>query len=277
MLAKDSDKKQWPDPKDYGLPYVEITPLQPKEVASEEPTIQEVSEPPVIEQEVAPVAAATQIDPGSLKHESTEQTTQEIPQKVIVPTEAAELKKSSSWVWAVVLIGLGIVAVIIWQITVNRQRSGSDEAFEIVDIPTSGTPASTNSPSTETTVTDQNQPAANQDTISSQVNSNPNISKPAETGTTIAARASGNLIRVDSKEERPQFYIIVGSLPSEKLAIEEANGYFGRSSELYLIAPYDGGKNYRLALYKFGSFNAAAEKLGEIKSQYSEELWILKY
>jgi hypothetical protein len=273
MLAKDSDKKQWSDPKDYGLPYIEITPLKPKAV-EETPVIQEMSETPAVEQEMTPVAAAPQIEPSSLKHESTQQNNQESLKKVAAPTQAEEPKKSSSWVWAVLLIGLGIVAVIIWQITTNQQGSESGQAFEIVNSPTNETSVSASSPST---IADQNQPVENQGTIDSVSNSNPNISKPAETGTTIAARASGNLIRIDSKGERPQYFIIVGSLPNEKLALEEANGYFGRSSELYLIAPYDGGRNYRLALYKFGSFNAAAEKLGEIKSQYTEELWILKY
>jgi hypothetical protein len=30
MAAKDSENNQWTDPKDYGLPFVEITPLRAK-------------------------------------------------------------------------------------------------------------------------------------------------------------------------------------------------------------------------------------------------------
>ena len=276
MSAKDSDNKQWPDPKDYGLPFVEITPLRAKAMAEEVSLADELTSPPVPETITpVPVVSELETEPAKPVEEITSIAGQQA--KTPVASKHGEEEKSSLWVWAVILIGLGIVAVIVWQIMANQNTQASKPVFEIVDEPATETPAVTADFPAETTATDQNQPVVNQDSITPSNISNPNISKPAETGTTIANTASGNLIRVESKAERPQYFIIVGSLPNEKLALEEANQYYGKSAELYLIAPHDGGRNYRLALSKFGSFKLASEKLEEIKSQYKEELWILKY
>ena len=108
-------------------------------------------------------------------------------------------------------------------------------------------------------------------------NSNPNISNPEESGTTIANSVPGTIVRIESKAERPQYFIVVGSLPNENLALDEAKNYQGKAAEIFLIAPYEESRNYRLAVGKYNSFKSAAEDLERIKSNYSESLWILKY
>jgi hypothetical protein len=277
MSAKDTDKKQWTDPKDFGLPYVEIIPLRLK-VISEEGSEPLPAESLVPEGETSATTQIEAVPAAKPSPEAEVLSPSTRPQPTVAKFEKKEEKeKSSSWVWAVALIGLGIVAVIIWQILANQKPRASEAVLELVDQPVETASEESNAISTETTPTDQNQIAVNQDSITTSTISNPNISNPAETGTTIATTASGNLIRVESKAERPQYFIIVGSLPNEKMALEEANQYFGRNAEIYLISPYDGGRNYRLALSKYPSFKAAAEQLEEIKSQYTEELWILKY
>lgn len=279
MSAKDSDKHQWTDPKDYGLPYVEITPIQSKASSMDKTPHEPLAEP----QTFAKVEAETVIpvfsEPTNGNSEVLKKSEEVAPSKVSDPVliKPVSEKKSSSWVWAVVLIGVGIVAVIVWQIQSNMNSGNPEPVFEILEEPTNETLPTRVDPTPESTPTEQNQGIVNQDSIRSINNSNPNIPKPAETGTTIANIPSGTLIRVESKAERPQYFIIVGSLPNEKLATEEANQYFGRSSEIYLITPFDGGSNYRLAIAKFGSFRLAAEELERIKSQYTEALWILKY
>ncbi|GAA0877151.1 hypothetical protein GCM10009119_01190 [Algoriphagus jejuensis] len=279
MPENDSDKKQWSDPKDYGLPFVEIIPLkshtEPDEAIEEGkiPSLAEIVEE-AIDSEIP--LAPKPIDVISVPEEVEQPLPTKAPATVVFD-KPAEKKKSNAWVWVVVLIGLGIVAVIVWQILANNKTDKVETVFEVVEQPIPNTPIAAPDSSAQTTATDQNQALVNQDSIAIPSNSNPNISNPTETGTTIANSASGNLIRVESKAERPQYFIVVGSLPNERLAIEEAGQYFGRSAELFLITPYDGGRNYRLALYSFGSFSLAAQKLEEIKSQYTEELWILKY
>ncbi|HSF56339.1 MAG TPA: hypothetical protein VLA71_21455 [Algoriphagus sp.] len=279
MSAIDSDKKQWPDPKDFGLPFVEITPIRAKTEAVKTEAEKLPSEPGIVVEtktgKTLPSLSETKpVNEEAVKtFESIIQSLDSTP----IDNKSKEEKKSSAWVWAVVLIGLGIVSVIIWQIQSRMNTTKSNPAVEVNEPSQKEVLPAAAELTPESTLTDQNQKAVNQDSINTLNNSNPNISKPAETGTTIANTGSGKLIRVESKADRPQYFIIVGSLPNEKMALEEANLYLGKSLEIYLIAPIDGGRNYRLALARFGSFTQAAEKLEEIKSQYTEELWILKY
>ena len=132
-------------------------------------------------------------------------------------------------------------------------------------------------PLAETTVTDTAVSTDNQEAIISINNSNPNLSKPAQTGTTIANTVSGNLIRIESKAEKVRYFIVVASLPNEQLALELADNFSGKSPERYLIAPYETSPNYRIAIGKFDTWKAAADEVARIKSQYSEDLWILNY
>ncbi|NVK48244.1 MAG: SPOR domain-containing protein, partial [Cyclobacteriaceae bacterium] len=78
-------------------------------------------------------------------------------------------------------------------------------------------------------------------------------------------------------EDRSRYFIVVGSLPSERLAVEKSAEYWDRASELYLITPYEDSPNYRLAIGRYYSFSQANQALSEIKDDYSEALWILKY
>lgn len=277
MAAKDSDKKQWTDPKDYGLPFVEITPIRAKAIP-----IEAIVALPYVDKEVE--QEIEKMAPANFE-ERAEPIVLETPVAVEIKKEAIkpilsiseEKKKPATWVWAVLILGLAMVTFIIWQIQSNSSTSSDIEQPEIAEESSVKEATEAVSLQPESTTADQSQNFVNQDTIQVINNSNPNISKPAETGTTIANTATGNLIRIESKAARPQYFIIVGSLPNEKLAIEEASQYFSNSPELYLISPEEGSRNYRLALSKFGSFRLAADELERIKSQYTEELWILKY
>lgn len=299
MAAKDSENSQWTDPKDYGLPFVEITPLRAKSNPSEKDSAPTIVEPASEHQKLPPIPIASEVEvesspaekPIEVKSRQIEEPVEieaspvnkavEIETKASVQApvspKAKEKKKTTSWAWAVFILAFGIVSFIIWQIQSQTSLTPNVLQSETPDESTESESSSTEGIVPESTTTNQNQTAVNQDSIPSPTNSNPNISKPAETGTTIANIASGNLIRIESKAERPQYFIIVGSLPNEKLAIEEASQYFSKTPEMYLISPEEGSRNYRLALSKFGSFRLAAEELEKIKSQYTEELWILKY
>lgn len=277
MAAKDSEKRQWTDPKDYGLPYVEITPLHIKSIAK--PKLTEQAPDPVEKEPIASVVnPEVSAEKSEVKQpaELTKTETKSEPTNTSSPTKK-EKKTSPSWAWLVLVLAVALVSVIIWQLQSQNGSTNEVSQEELAEKTPAEEPAPSPQEQAESTASDQNQTVVNQDSISLINNSNPNISKPAETGTTIAINVSGNLIRIESKAERPQYFIIVGSLPNENLAIEEANQYLTKSSEIYLISPIEGSRNYRLALYKFDSFRLASEELEKIKSQYNEELWILKY
>jgi hypothetical protein len=276
MSQKNSEIKRWTDPKDYGLPYVDIIPILSKmtsEVSS--------GEKEKIEDETIPVQDSK--NPKSVSEPIGEFNQIPLDSEVVEPEEKAvkkdpkpaeiEIKKSRSWVYVVIILALASVGVIIWQL----QKQGN------LSNPVAGGESQKVSSKMETpevlesTATGQNQVAVNQDSIGVINNSNPDISKPAETGTTIANTVSGKLVRIESKAERGRFFIVVASLPNEGLALNVADQFAGKSSELYLITPYESSPNYRVAIGKFETWNAASEEVTRIKSTYQEQLWILKY
>jgi hypothetical protein len=185
-------------------------------------------------------------------------------------------KSNNSWIWITAILALAVVIVIIWQM--NKSVVSALDSGEIVSESIEGLAAEENeevainsTPSEETQITD------NQEIISDSISSVAPAPALAQTGTTIASSVSGTLVRVEEKADRAQFYIIVGSLPNEAMALEEANQYLDRAEIVYLITPYEDVTNYRLAIGTSRGWTAINEELARIKDQYTEDLWILKY
>ncbi|GMQ23974.1 hypothetical protein Aoki45_06560 [Algoriphagus sp. oki45] len=274
MNTKGSDKKQWTDPKDFGLPWVEIKPLKtklkPVDNPSESTKTQEVlSSVTKVEEKLTSPAVAE-------KKESKKATDSTLKSSSKTPVQEKK-KGTPAWAWLVFVLFAAIFAVLVWQILLQTRRTdspvttNSSSVQEVKDTP------STEQTEPEITSNESIQPADNEVAKVEEVQVSENNPPAAQSGTTIAQNISGNLIRIESQAERPQYFIIVGSVPSEADALKLIPDFQAKSSEVYLISPYTESKNYRVAIGKFTSFRAAAEKLDEIKSQYSEELWILKY
>jgi cytoskeletal protein RodZ len=276
MASKDSDKQFWTDPKDYGLPWVEIKSLKPS-AGPENPEklevlAEQVKVVPVSKGEISPI-----VEPKTQKPEkkSSPSDQKNIAQKA---TETVKKPKSKrSWIWVVLVLALIISGVIAWQLTSNPSEAPiiQNEVSSLDETPKLNSTES--QVPEETPSSEETQEADNQWIIENNSEENPNISKPADSGTTIAQKVSGNLIRIEAQEERPQYFIVAGSLPTEAEALKLASNFQKKSADVYLIIPYSDSKNFRLAIGKYGSFRLAAEELEKIKSQYIEELWILKY
>lgn len=275
MAGKDSDKNQWKDPKDFGLPWVEIKPI--KEISPLAEPVQEEgnSENP----EAIPLLKANSIaektpvaETGKKKSEVQEKLSSKPANKT-----SKDKKSSFAWAWIVVVLAVAVVALIFWQMqSPNSVESLPTLAETKPEIP-DPKPVEEQDSLALTSKTEEFQDSENQESFEKKSQADLNISKPAESGTTIAQSVKGNLIRIENQTERPQYFIVVGSLPSEQDAMKLAPGYQARVPEVFLIYPYAESSNYRLAIGKFTSFRKAAEELEKIKSQYTEELWILKY
>jgi hypothetical protein len=276
MAAKDSDKQIWTDPKDYGLPWVDIKPLKPLEISKSsenlEKTIVQIQPEPSAK-ETASVQVET---PATTEQKKSVQSKQK-PLKQKPKGSEAVSKSSGSWIWVVLILALIICSVIAWQLFYKDSEPiiSQIEAPRLEETPKLST--TQDQLSDEVTSSEETQGGDNQEINENSSVENPNISKPADSGTTIAQKVFGNLIRIESQEERPQYFIVVGSLPSEADALKLASDFQAKSAEVFLILPYSESKNYRLAIGKYRSFRMAAEELEKIKSQYIEELWILKY
>lgn len=279
MVTKDSEKKQWTDPKDYGLPFVEITPIRTSSIPLEDASVS-----PGFEVEAESFFSESDSSIGKQKSEEKDKPV-EVPvakeekSETLKSTSSitAQTKQKSNWAWVVLLFGLSIVSFIVWQILSQTNESGTNSPIVKTDEPAEIEASSIQKEDSGIKLLNQDQVIENQDTIAINNNSAPIIAETTETGTTIDNTASGNLIRIESQAERPQYFIIVGSLPTEALAIAEADQYIDRSAQIFLISPMEGTRNYRIALSRFENFGQASAELEQIKSQYTEELWILKY
>jgi hypothetical protein len=253
MATKDSTPREWPDPTDFGLPFVEITPL-----SSSKPT-------PKVEV-VAPVKPLPKQEdaPKPPKKEEKEVKTS---RPIAPPTTPPKAKKpgSRAWVGVVVFAFLAVVSVVIWQL-----QSGGfalPEVKEEAPTPAPVTLAESNTlPPVDTT---QSQLASGVDSTA--------VSAPSVSGTTIASSSPGTVNRINSKEARARFFVIIGSFGSEQETLRYIENLNGRFPEYHLIAPYDQSTNFRLAVGKYASWNEASVELQRIKSVYPKDYWILNY
>jgi hypothetical protein len=277
MNFENNSNKQWPDPKDYGLPVVDIKPIIPV-LSSSLPKVQQEasSENQSATEEIDsnPVVSSISADKSAELQVSKTPAVQ-IPKPEISKSIPSE-KKSKSWIRTTAVLSVVILAVIIWQMTAENKEIENSVAFESGDVQvltTSEEPVS----SVNDSKVEEIQATENQFTESELPSSSNTTIQKSETGTTIDRNATGTLIRVESKAASPTYFIIVGSLPNERFALTEAPQYQNRVPAVYLITPYDDTKNYRLAIGSFGSFTKANEELERIKADYTEALWILKY
>lgn len=266
MSSKDTSDQQWPDPKDYGLPYVEISPL--RSIVSNNINLKEETPEPIIPETIdAFLINQIPIDPVPILSAS------ENPNSISAPKPNLPVPKSSSkWVWVVSLIAVVIFAIIIGQMSSEDNNSSVAivEEVEQPEIVNENIPINPDSTSASQVIENQ---LAEKDSVNSARTAN---EKP-KTGTTIEYTGEVTLVRIEAKADRPTYFIVVGSLPNEKMALEEYPQYSNRVSTVYLILPYDEVRNHRLAIGSFTSFTNANEELQRIKVDYTEALWILKY
>jgi hypothetical protein len=265
MSSKNNPSKNWSDPKDYGLPYVEISALKSR--APVEKKTEETENSLVAEELESIVSNQVPIEPTPIPVEQKKRQ-EPIPNRM---SEEAE-KSSNNWIWVVLVFALGIISVILWQM-----QSTDNEPAEVISIVSNQMPTIVEENAVNNNTNSGIQEVENQASIVDSASFAGVTQEKPETGTTIDYKAGGTLVRIEAKAERPTYFIVVGSLPSESLAIEEYPQYSNRAATVYLILPYDDVKNYRLAIGSFSSFTKANEELERIKGDYTEALWILKY
>lgn len=286
MAAKETENQQWSDPKDFGLPFVEVKAISKKtetlaDKSSDIPVTKEKTKKKVLES-VAPSQEAEDVKLTENQSSEVAQVKKESSKEVKVKpvstrSDSPVSKSSTTWIWIVIFLAIAVVSVIVWQLMGNSSDQGDKTSKGESEISAVKETPPTPEPTANLSGADTTQNSSKQDSLAVGQDSNLNISKPAESGTTIANTEPGNLIRIDSKGPRTRYFIVVSSLPNEKLALEVAGGFAKRSQELYLISPYENSPNYRVAIASFDSWNSASNEMARIKSEYTEDLWILNY
>ncbi|MDF2157704.1 SPOR domain-containing protein [Algoriphagus sp. CAU 1675] len=303
-MAENSPKeKSWTDPKDFGLPFVEVKPLKEPEESLEkaEPVEKSVSDTEPSKEVAAPVEAPEiQVESSSLEQEEPKveaisehqeepivqvQESDDLPEEESAAVEeelvseepqmAVSPKKSKTWIIYVMIFGLLLASALVWQFMQEENPSVSEAEKE---EPISQVGSSTESEEVlENAQSEEIQSVENQGDILISDSLPSESTEIPETGTTIEHKEDRTLIRVENRGASPQFFIVAASLPNERIATRESAQYFDKVENVYLILPYEGVENYRLAIGAFSSFTQAKAELDRIKADYSEALWILKY
>ncbi len=260
MAEKDSSPKQWSDPKDFGLPFVEVSPLgssktKVKSIAPEVPLASpQPDKKPALateERKIEPKPTRPVVSPS-------------IPSKEVP-------KKTKAWVWVVVVILIAAVSTIVWQLMVNETFVNG---LEVNQTEKPALPAPTkevNKIVSPTTNAVDSMSVQDSTLLSSPESSTGTVNS----GTSIATNSK--LIRIENKDSNARFFIVIGSFGSEDEAMRFIQKIGNKFPEYYLVYPFDKNPNYRLAIGSYTNLNEASIKLTALKAESANSYWILNY
>lgn len=78
-------------------------------------------------------------------------------------------------------------------------------------------------------------------------------------------------------EPSGRYYVIIGSFIDDDLAMDYGKKLSTEGIVSVILSPVGSTKFHRLALSDHGSWNEAQEAANNLKSNYSDQLWVLKY
>jgi len=266
MSEKENRKQEWTDPKDFGFPFVELVPL----TTNTDPH-------PSASLAASFSTAKSEEKEQKLEIEPKSPGIKDNGQEKSKMTSAKEKTSTLSWVWLVLVFAVALLGVIYWQIRLEQKDVLAPGVTSDQSKTSSPVEDSQDPPEKERTP-EANPPFDNQDSTLIVTQSSSQASQSVETGTTIATKEErARVIRIESREDRARYFVVVASVPNESLAIKMVDEFSGKSSEIYLITPYESNQNYRIAVGKFDTWKNASAEAARIKSQFSEDLWILNY
>ena len=257
MAEKDSNPKQWPDPKDYGLPYVEVKPLSSVKSSSKAT-------------DQAPSIESPKTSSFTDKDKKRETKTNR-PADTSKTQTKSEIKKVNTWVW-VVLIAI-IAAVIIIIIQLNSNQESIDEKESMVASPLDTAALSIHFEDSFKLEKSNLDSLANHD--SSGISDFNLTLTSTNSGTSIATNLK--VKRAEQIEGKTRYYLVIGSFASEQETARYIKNSGDKFSEYYLVYPFNKNQNYRLAIGSYSTWKEASAKLKEMKAQDSTGYWILNY
>lgn len=85
------------------------------------------------------------------------------------------------------------------------------------------------------------------------------------------------LTEITSKIEVPRYFVVVGSFIDDDLAKDYSEKLNKMGKNTFLIHPYGDIAFYRLSVGQFENLDAALTAIDGLKSDFEENLWVLKY
>jgi len=257
MAEKDSNPKQWSDPKDFGLPYVEVSPLSAMKSNAKAP-------------DQVPSVELPQTSPIVIEDKKKD-TKPSRPAVASTSGVNGEKKKAKTWVWvALFAIILAVTAIII---QLKNSQEAVVENKNLVNDPLDTAALRKHFADGYKLAKSNLDSLPNQD---SSVNSDFELNSTSiNSGTSIATNPK--VKRVEKKEESIRYYLVVGSFASEQETARHIQNLGDKFTEYYLVYPYKKNQNYRLAIGSYSTWKEASAKLKEMNAQDSTGYWILNY
>lgn len=97
----------------------------------------------------------------------------------------------------------------------------------------------------------------------------------AEQEAAAAEPETGSLETISNRTGR--YYVVVASALDGDLAMDYGRRLSGAGSNIKLLEPTGNNKFYRVAVGDFDSWAAAQEEANELKSNYGDEVWVVKF
>lgn len=257
MSEKDNPSNSNIEDKDFGFPFVEVTPLQSVAVPGQNKK-NENSEEIVFVPETSETISSGKANPetSSIRIKLEKKT---------ISRKKSQLPLLMSLVFLIIII-LGALAYFLYYIP------ESASSLEEVAIP-SPSETSTEVESITEDIEDlyaENDEAEEADNII-ETNDEIPVSTQAPETTNV------EITVVDKRGEIPYFNVIVASSPNERIARTEAQKYIAKGISVWIIFPFGNTNNYRISVGRYEDIETATKAMETAKAELNESSWILKY
>lgn len=256
MNEKDNESSPNIEDKDYGFPFVEVTPIQVSIVLEKKEKIETIQKNTTVsDKENSIISGIPKPSEPTLKIKSDKKVTRKAK---------SQLPLLLSLVFLIVII-LGSIAYFLYYLP--ESNSNPDTSGLIV--------------SDETVVE-----APMSDEID---NVDPDMGKMEDEGTNTEAEndipevvsipeiVTAEIIVVDRRGEIPLYNVVVASSPNERIARAEAQKMIDKGKTAWIIFPFGNTNSYRISVGRYEDLESATKAMEIARVELNESSWILKY
>ncbi|WP_194976324.1 SPOR domain-containing protein [Aquiflexum lacus] len=254
MTERENQNKPNIEDKDYGFPFVEVTPI----ASTIEPEKSEKSE---------------FIKESIVSSDSINPVIQEKPEIVASPIKIKSEKKIPRKTKSQVPLLLSLVFLIVIIL--------GSIAYFLYYLPESG--LETYSPTvSEESISEEPLAEVNEDLDpESDEMEDLGSSGEAEIETPDVVESpevfTPEIIVVDRRGQIPYYNVIVASSPNERIARAEAQKMIDKGRSAWIIFPFGNTNNYRISVGRYEDLESATKAMETAKVELNESSWILKY
>jgi hypothetical protein len=253
MSRIENDNKPNIEDKDYGFPFVEVTPLL-SNVIHDKKEKSESETDSVIAPEVASPITPENPKPfaASIKIKSDKKGS---------ARKKSQLPLLMSLVFLIVII-LGAIAYFLYY------------------LPESEKSLEASSPIISEEMIAEEQMSDNIEELFTEEEIEDSISETEIEVTTVTPTVeavTGEIIVVDRRGETPYYNVIIASSPNERIARTEAQKIIDKGRSVWIIFPFGNTKNYRISVGRYEDLESATKAMEVAKVELNESSWILKY